>query len=417
MDSLIGQLLPSLLLLVATPLLAAEAPGAAQDEPAEAAEADVSGSIDDADGSIIFRTIEKVGWSFNGDLRGGYSYSDLDQRDGTNEDGDKLSARFRIGTGWGLTEKVRFGARLAGTCTTDHCDPDFIMQPELPTPTSIEDGQITFDELFFQWYRSDRFDVALGRMQTKFVAHGGVFAKSLDRNNSNNVRVNWVDGFHGTIRVKDGWDSHLILQYNSSDGAGSIYRSPLDFTDDDSRVTYFLAFENLEPQKNILQRGIDVSYLPKSLLKDGMPTGRVEDYWGFVARAAGRWPARAEGPRLRLSTELGYAPETQTNAAAGLAGTGDVDGWAWNFAVSVMDFLPKNSIGINYGHTDPGWLLSPQYRENEQLFELRYMLRWSQTLAIDVRVRFRKELEKQVTAAQRREEFDFFIRFTWGFTI
>ena len=223
MDSRIWRFLPGLILVLAGPLIAADAPEVAESaeaaEVSEETEADISGSIDDTEGSIIFRAIEKVGWSFNGDLRGGYSYSDFDLRDGTNEDSDKLSARFRIGTGWGLTEKIRFGARLAGTCTTDHCDPDFIMQPELPTQTSIKDGQITFDELFLHWYRSDRFDAAVGRMQTKFVARGGVYAKSLDRNNSNNVRVNWTDGFHGTIRVKDGWDSHLILHGSRSDRA------------------------------------------------------------------------------------------------------------------------------------------------------------------------------------------------------
>lgn len=58
---------------------------------------------------------------------------------------------------------------------------------------------------------------------------------------------------------------------------------------------------------------------------------------------------------LRISAELGYAPETQTRAAAGLAGDGDVDGLAWAVTASVMNFLPRQSIGINYARTDAGW--------------------------------------------------------------
>ena len=159
---------------------------------------------------------------------------------------------------------------------------------------------------------------------------------------------------------------------------------------------------------------MDISYLPSSLLKDGTSFGRLEDYWGLVVRGAMRWPAQSEGPNLRLSAELGYAPETQTRAAAGLAGDGDVDGLAWAVTASIMNFLPRQSIGINYARTDAGWLLSPQYGKNEELFEIRYLWRRSQRLAVDIRGRWRKNL-KQVLNLSNREEFDFYLRFTWGF--
>jgi hypothetical protein len=83
----------------------------------------------------------------------------------------------------------------------------------------MADGDVTVDEFFLQWYKLDRFDVALGRMQTKFVARGGVFAKSLDRNDSHNMNVNWTDGLHATFKAKRGWVSHLILQRNAREGA------------------------------------------------------------------------------------------------------------------------------------------------------------------------------------------------------
>jgi len=262
--------------------------------------------------------------------------------------------------------------------------------------------------------RSERFDLALGRLQTKFVARGGVFAKSLDRNDSHNARVNWTDGAHGTLRARNGWVGHLILQHNSACGPSNIRRG---FEDDDSRVTGFVALENVTPKGVLVQRGIDISYLPKSLLKDGDQSGRIEDYWGLVARAAVRWPQRAEGRRLRFSAELGYAPETPTESAVDLgSGDGDVDGVAVTLTASVMDYLPNHSLGLNFGRLDAGWLLSPQYRENEALDEIRYQWRRSRQLAFDLRARWRKELDQLTTAARTREDFDIFLRLTWGFT-
>jgi len=380
----------------------------------EELEADASGSIDDAEGSIE-DAVARRGWSVGGDLRFSYAYADLDRRDQTDESEDQLRSRWRVEAKVGITEHLRAVGRLAGVCSTEECEPDFIMQPEIPTPIGIEDGQITLDEFFLHWFRLERFDLAVGRLQTKFVARGGVYAKSLDRNDSNNLRVTWTDGMQGTLRLKSGWASHLILQYNSEDGASNVRQDPLNFIDDDSRVTYFLAFENNERKGSLLQRGLDISYLPKSLLKDGDANGRTEDYLGLVARAAGRWPDRSEGPSLRLSGELGYAPETQTRASEGLAGDGDVDGWAWNFTASIMNFLPTHSIGLNYGRTDAGWLLSPQYGKNEELFEIRYLWRRSRRLAIDIRGRWREDLEQLITADRKRDTFDFYLRFTWGF--
>ena len=292
-----------------------------------AEETDADGSFDDAEGSLE-DAVEVRGGSISADVRVSYNYADFDVPDITSEDIDLLRVRWRVGGAWGITERLRVAGRVAGICSSEDCNPDFYLRPESPTAAGIADGQITFDEMFLHWFRSDRWGLAAGRMQTKFVARGGVFAKSLDRNDSNNLRVNWTDGLHSTFKMRNGWNSHLILQHNSADGASNIRQKPLDFSDSRARTTSFLAFENRTRRPFLLQRGLDISYLPKSLLKDGDLDGRREDYWGIVGRVAGRWPMRSEGPRLRFSSEFGYAPNTQTRAAAGLAGDGDVAGWA-----------------------------------------------------------------------------------------
>jgi hypothetical protein len=82
-----------------------------------------------------------------------------------------------------------------------------------------------------------------------------------------------------------------------------------------------------------------------------------------------------------------------------------------------MDFTPSHSIGLNYGRTGAGWLLSPQYRENDELFEIRYQWRPSRLPLVEARVRWREELERRPGAVRKRDNFDFYVRLTWQFKI
>ncbi len=407
-----------LLLCQATPTLAQ-----ATDEPteteiaeAETVAADIDGSLDDAESSIDIKE-EQRGLTLTTDIRTAYTRANVDERDNSNSIDDVLRARWRVRSTFGFFPNLRGSWRVAGLCSNDECKPNLVLQDYIPTNNGMADGDITLDEAFLQWYRLDKFDLAFGRMQTKFVTRGGIFAKSLDRNDSHNFNVNWTDGLHGTIRARRGWVSHLILQHNASEGATNVRRAPLDFADSGARVSYFVAFENLERKPFFLQRALDISYLPKSLLKDGTQSGRREDYYAVVLRSANRWPERNDGIRLRVAAEVGYAPNTQTQTAAGLSGNGDTDGLAWNFVVSLMDFKRNHSIGVNYGEVGAGWLLSPQFRQNERLTEIRYQWRRSSNLAFDFRVRKRKELQQLELADRKQEDIDFQIRFTWGTTI
>jgi hypothetical protein len=228
--------------------------------------------------------------------------------------------------------------------------------------------------------------------------------------------VNWTDGAQATYRAKNGWNSSLVWEYNSRDGASSIRHGELDFDNSKAQNTLFAGFENITRWGPIVQRALDISYLPSSLLKDGTADGRREDYWGVVGRLVGRWPQRREGIRLRAGIEMGYAPNTATREAVGV--TSSVDGLAWDVVVSLMDFVPTHSIGINYAQTGAGWLLAPQFRPNEELFEIRYIWNPRSPLwpLVEARIRWRDDLEQIVGASQKREEFDGYLRFTWDWT-
>jgi hypothetical protein len=371
-------------------------------------EIDVQGSIDNAE--------ERRGFGLDGDVRLGYVFAGENFQDVAFGETDLLRMRWRVRSVWGISEQFRGVARVAGICSSNDCNPEFVFQPEISTPSGLRDGQITIDSLFLQWFRTEKFDVAIGRMETKFVARGGVYSKSLDRNDSNNLRVNWTDGVLATYKAQNGWVSSMVLQYNSADGAGNIRRFPLDFSESRSRVSTFVAFENVQAKRRLVQRAFDITYMPSSLLKDGSGSATADDYWAFVGRLAARWPVRSEGWRLRFSSEVGYAPVTPTKFAASVAGAGDAGGLAWNITASIMDFLPKHSVGVNFARTEAGWLISPQYPDNEQLIELRYMWRPTDRLTLDVRGRWRDELLPSILVEPRRDRFDFYARITWSFT-
>lgn len=387
------------------------------DEPVATPEAQDtrSGSLDDSEGTIA-SAARALGLNPAADLRGGYSYTDHDYADGGTGSSEVWLGRFRAGGSYNFSDWLILGTRIATTCSNVSCDFDPSIAEDIPIgATSAPDGDVTVDELYLHSFRRESFDLAIGRLQTKFVSRAGVFAKSLDRNDSSGTDVTWTDGMHGTAHLGDRAILHLILQKNHASGTGNVRRAPIDFSDESSRVSYFMAWENLRPLGHLTQRGVDVTYMPESLMLDGTPSGRIADYIAWVTRYAASWPKDSSGPRLVLAGELGYAPTTPTAAAVGISGSGDAGGLAWNLSISGMDLSPDHSIGINYGQTEAGWLISPQFKPNTEVIEVRYLWRKSHNLALDIRVRQESDLEIPVAAVQRASDINVFARFTRGF--
>jgi hypothetical protein len=397
---------------------AAAAAEAAAQAPPDRPDWDKNGD-DTPDGeteTTIDETVAARSWKVSGDLRPIIDGLHEEARNGSTESDIAPGLRARIGAVFGITKYLSLGARVAGTGFVGDFNPEFIRPTTISNFEDLDEGAFTFDQLYLHWKRKEIFDLAVGRIQTRFVLRGGVYAKSLDRNDSHNWRVTWTDGLQATLRTGD-WTSNFIVQHNSPDGTGGVRRPPLDFDDSGARYTYFAGFENIKSWHQVVQRGVDISYLPNSMLKDGDPDGRRSDYWGLVGRLMMRWPQRSEGIRLRYGMEVGYAPETPTAYGALLTGAEDVDGLAWNLVASIMDFAPENSIGFEYAQADPGWLLSPQFRPNEELIEIRHMWSPKKFPRIETRIRRRREMDQRAGTARRRTQWDFFIRATWRFTI
>lgn len=382
----------------------------AQDEPTDeddTADIDTDSTIDSDN--------EREGLIIGGDLRPLINYLDNSGRTGDGFTHTDAQARIRLKASARLSDLIGVGARVAGRCSSDDCDPEWTSSNSTPQSNGLAYGQFTFDEGYIRLFRDNRFDLILGRQQTRSVLRAGVFSRSLDRNDSNNTNVTWTDGAHFIFRNQSGWEPHLVVQHNAAEGSGSVRRGQLDFAPSSARTSYFSAVENRAPLGIIAQRSFSISYLPNSLLKDGVEDGRRETYVGYVARMVFRWPQRTEGPRLRTGFEFGYAPEVPTSEAAGIDAS--VSGVAWNVALSVMEFKPWHSIGVMYSRTGAGWLLSPNFAENEESFEIRYQWRPRNFPAIDARIRWREDIDQLTMAERKRERYDAFLRLTWQFDL
>ena len=88
---------------------------------------------------------------------------------------------------------------------------------------------------------------------------------------------------------------------------------------------------------------------------------------------------------------------------------------AWNVAASLMDFARGHDVGLNYGEIGAGWLLSPDFSDNEEQVELRYRWLARDDLLLEIRVRGRTDLVQRISAERRRDRRDLFARLTWSF--
>lgn len=350
--------------------------------------------------------------SLIGDARTGFYALDRDERDGGKKEKNEWRLRLRVGLQAEISDALSARVRYAGRYTTHEssASPEFDFYPGIPPgKDGIAMGQSTLDEVWLNYAR-DRWSLRAGRMQTKMELTG-VAKKSLDRNDSPNTDIAWTDGLYFKYKAANQWTTHAIAQYNNQQGSSQVRRQPLDFSDSGSRISYFAAMEKLDKQATIVQQGVDITYLPAALPTTG---GNPEDYLAFVGRMAAQWPMAASGTTFLLGGELGYAPMTPTNSAVNLAGAGDTGGMAGQVTFNFIDIVPKHSLGIVLARADAGWLLSPDFKSNQYLAETRYRWNLARKQRIEVRVRYRTDIEQQL-GLQKRKGKDLYARYTVKF--
>jgi hypothetical protein len=352
--------------------------------------------------------------SWNALLRTGFTTRQRDDRDGSKETSSDFRLRLQAGLGVQLDPAVEVKVRFAGRLSTDQDGLRFSIPDHVPETDGLRQGESTLDELQVTFRPDDRWTIRLGRLQTKFE-RAGIVRKSLDRNDSPNFDVTWTDGAHVTYGGPSGRVVHAILQHNSRHGPTNVLRAPLEFGAPWSRVTIFAGIESSEPWGPVVHRGLDLTYIPRSLVGNSTDDGRPGDYVAMAGRGALEWPALRPGTRLMLSGELGYAPRTPTKVAAGTGGAGEgkAGGLAYEASVHLFDPAPDHSFGFAIGWIDDGWLISPDYRSNNFQAELRYRWQIHERLYFEWRIRTRDDRQLVTGALKKREDTDLYFRLTY----
>ena len=350
-----------------------------------------------------------------GDVRFGFYSLDRSDRDGSQSRTSELRLRVRPGIKASFSDALSGAIRLAGRYSTDDRNHNhFEWFSSIPAGDGLRRGDSTIDEIYINYQPNLKLNLRVGRMQTKFELDG-VAKKSLDRNNSPNSDITWTDGLYLKYALSSDWKAHFIVQYNDSNGSTEVRRSPLDFRDGGSRASYFAALESKKPAGPFVQRGVDITYIPSALLVDGTATGRVDDYIAMVGRAAARWPVGGEGMKFLLGGELGYALNTQTEAAAKTGGGDEVGGLATQVTFNFIDFIPAHSFGLVLARADAGWLLSPDFRNNNTLIEGRYKWQLAKKHKFEGRLRQREDIKQLTSATEKRTDVDIYLRYTYKF--
>ena len=346
-----------------------------------------------------------------GDVRGGVYGSHTENRNGSVTDERDVRARLRVGVQGAFSEQWRGTVRFAGHYSDEQTSTRFSLHDY---NDSRAFGQSTLDMANVEYAPDQKWALTFGRMQTKFTLEG-VAKKSLDRNDSPSVDIDFTDGLQVVRKMDGGWRLYGIVQHNPDRGSTNVTRRPLDYTDNSTRQTLFIALQNKQAAGSFVQRGVDLTVIPDALLVTGEASGPREDYYGLVGRVALRWPEVDRGTRFLWGLEAGYAPNTPQQSALKLGGIERARGMAWQTSFNLLDIQPNHSIGLVLGEADSGWLLSPDFRENERLAEIRYQWKISKDLSLESRVRERVELDKQTTATRRREGTDYYVRLTYKF--
>lgn len=352
-------------------------------------------------------------WAHGGDLRTGLFVTERKARNGEVERDSQGQARLRAWLQRELADDWRFRARLAGRASTAGNDFGLKFDRYRASPTGTNVGEMHFDEFYLghgapgadhQW--------RLGRFQTA-ITLPVVPGKSLDRNDSSNVGIGWTDGFHWQARIGSAWKTHLIGQVNHRLGAGNTVRSPLDFSVDGSRLGGYIALEATEHPGPLVMRVLSVNWVPNALAVEGAGSDRRQDYVTAAMKTAAAWPLGDDGTRLLVAAELGQALNRPGPEVLSLPGKDRVSGDAWQVSANLMDLLPGHHLGAVYGRAGGGWLTSNDYRNNDELLEIRYQRRFTPALSVEVRYRWRRELERRLGADGLQVDEDVYARVTW----
>lgn len=354
-----------------------------------------------------------VEFSMNGDVRTSFSSLHRDDRNGREDTTHEIRLRPRVGIGAKFNEQWRMQVRFAGRYSTDHSKLHFEIFNRIPAEDGLRQGDSTLDEIYLEHRPDNAWQIRVGRFQSVALLKG-VAEKSLDRDDSSFTNITWTDGVQVKHNAANGWNTTAIAQYNDAQGTTQVRRPPLNFREDGSRLSYFVSVENTQKIGPIVQRTVDITWLPDALHSSGIDAGTINDYWGAVGRLSAQWPM-GSSMKFLLGGEVGYAPNVPKRSAVKTGTSGNADGLAAQITFNFIDIVPQHSVGFALGRVGDGWLLSPDFNDNVYQTEVRYKWDIDKNQTVEARLRHNKDIRQRINAIQKREDIDYFLRYTYRF--
>ncbi len=183
-----------------------------------------------------------------------------------------------------------------------------------------------------------------------------------------------------------------------------------------ARFTGFANIEHRNRQGRWAQRELSISVTPQNFYRDS----ELRDHIALSTRWMYRPGFSVSGEECLIGGELGYIPVAPSPSDAGfevseerlLFGRSAI---AWQLSAYINHIRERHRVGVLYGQTDPHWLISSSFSPNVTMAEMRYRYTFSSRLNYEFRFRLRDEIYKPAGAAQTRQIFDFYTRFTISF--
>lgn len=350
--------------------------------------------------------------TFGADLRAALAYNLRENRDGTHLRKVLPAARIRGGVTLSVTPWADLTARLATFFDKDTQDIDFRFSGR----HDLRPGDVTFDNLFLTLRPHELLTIQMGRLQTEFEVDS-VVRDSLSRHDSGGLDVNWTDGVHVIVGGPSSFKLHAIGQMNFKEGPtnGVGTRGPLDFKDAASRITYDVALE-APPFKPFTQLVADVTIIPQALRPFGLGTEKDEDVVAFAMRGTADFPLPWMKPVvLHPFGEFGVMASTpRENVLKVSSSRQRADPFAFVAGLDLKQLGP-GSLGFQFGWTEAGYLISPDYPNNAWSIETRYKVPVLENIVFEIRYRHRQDIEKRVGALERQTDDNILGRLTVKF--
>lgn len=360
--------------------------------------------------------VEASAWDVSGDFRVHlYAKNWRDTRDGGERESSEPGARFRLRLERAIGERCSFRTRLAATALDEDNDWNFYIRANRDSGTEVNPGTATLDEFFVRCATGDGTSQwRFGRMQSNLdLPH--MASRSFDRSQASSLNIGWTDAIAYRRNFTEDWYAEALAQYNGREGNGQTFRGPITFDDGDARIGFFGVVGSDAEFGPVFMRALSLTVYPSALAPDGLDAPERDDYVLAAFKLAAGWDLGDSGRRLIAVSEIAHALDTPRQSALGLPGGGDAAGWGWQLGADVENVFPGHTMGINYGRSDGGMLLSNDFRPNNELFEYRWRYHATSALRFEFRARWRRELDRRIDAPQLQRDRDIRFRTTYKF--